>query len=156
MTDTWFIFNNQGNLTFNTENPLYATTDYLPIADRPGYIVKNPVGYDITKTISYDINTNEVVIGDFSLDISPSEKEPFDVVSIVSDVKALTNQISTINTKLTSLENISNSNILLITNIENTINMMQSQITTINTQVQGVESTLSSTLVEATLSSILL
>jgi len=139
MTDTWFIFNNQGKLAFNTENPLHATTDYLPLADRPGYIVKNPVGYDITKTITYDIANNEVIIGDFSLDISPDETEPVDVVSVVGDIETFNNQITTINTKLDNLENITNSNSTSITNIENTISIMQSQINNIEQTISSLQ-----------------
>jgi hypothetical protein len=154
MTDTWFIFNKQGQLSFNTQNPIYASTDYLPVEDRPGYVVKNPIGYEpsIDQSITFDITSGMVIITNNQLETPLPD---------IKDIGSLYDTTSSLDSRLSNTENTANANSNTIISLLDSINTIQNQITdlgttiqnmnnsinTINTQLQGIEGTLGATLI---------
>ena len=140
MTDVWFIFNNQGNLSFITENKELANTNLLSPELLPGVIVKNPVGYDpcIDQNIFYDIENNSINITNNSF--IPPVSDIRDLGSLYKIVNSLDLQLEELGNRITNVENeLCNR----ITSVENTANLNSSTILTISDTVNLILSKIS-------------
>ena len=129
MTDVWFIFNNQGQLSFITEKQELANTDLLPPEFLPGRIVQNPPGYDptIDQDISYNIETNSVVFSNTSL--LPPVADVLDLGSLAEIVNGLDLALERLGDRITGVENELGNR---ITSVENTANLNSSTILTMS------------------------
>ena len=129
MTDVWFIFNNQGQLSFITEKQELANTDLLPPEFLPGRIVQNPPGYDptIDQDISYNIETNSVVFSNTSL--LPPVADVLDLGSLAEIVNGLDLALERLGDRITNVENELGNR---ITSVENTANLNSSTILTMS------------------------
>tara|TARA_Y100000389_G_C17405914_1_gene488039 strand:- start:701 stop:1309 length:609 start_codon:yes stop_codon:yes gene_type:complete len=140
MTDVWFIFNNQGQLSFITEKQELANTDLLPPEFLPGRIVQNPPGYDptIDQDISYNIETNSVVFSNTSL--LPPVADVLDLGSLAEIVNGLDLALERLGDRITNVENELGNRITgvenelgnRITSVENTANLNSSTILTMS------------------------